>query len=971
MGPEAKKLISDLINLSAKSGNFKWIALALDNSSDALIHPSEDYNSIKPFLSAGRRLLAESLAVEPVDVSHCLSDWNDEGSSAGVTPLLRLCVGINLFDSRGEPQGALFLFDSQAGTLEQEQKDFIISVARLAEQHLEGDIVRELRFRLESQKSQLDMLSEVVRQTDNGVIVTDTQGFITWINEGFEKITGYSLAEVIYKKPGHLLQGKRTDPKTVEYIRHRLARQKGFDAELINYYRDGTPYWVKVHCTPRLSEVGELEGFFAIQTNIDAEKKREEKLKRALKLNETILNTLYDAVITTDIRGRITTVNPSLETMFGYPKSALIGESITKLMPSDIAENHSGFMRAYATNDQPSAIMGNLRSIYGRKSDGTHFPLRIAVTETQIGSDRLLVAALHDISESEDAKVELQRFKDTLDKTADCVFMFDVDMLRFIYVNQGACDQLGYAASELLEMHPFDIEPHYNTPDKLRELVAPLLGGDVSNLRFQTFHRGADGHDIPVDITLQLIVCEGKEPRFVAIVRDITQQVRQQQQIEHLAYYDSLTNLPNRRSVHEKIDASMNACSKEGTFGAVLLMDLDDFKIVNDTWGHRAGDDLLCEVAAQLSQTLEVGDFVSRLGGDEFLIIIDHLSSDSDAALRRVNDVTDRIMASVAKPIEALSGLKHLSISVGVVLYRDARVSASELMRMADIAMYDAKKSGKNCMSVFDDEMQLNLLAEEKLIVELREALLGEKEIVPWLQPKVNENGHVTGFEALVRWQHPEHGVMTPGQFIALAEGNNLIVALGDQVLLKSCEFMSALRDEFSVNDLSIAVNVSQKQLAMPDFPDKVKAVLTKTGLPAHVLMLEITESVIAENIQESIERMERLGRIGVQFSLDDFGTGYSSLSYLRELPINEVKIDRSFVESLLMDEEGYAMVRSILHMANSLNLSVVAEGIERDEEWQTLKALGCKAFQGYLFSRPKSLQDTRDAIQQRGFNEV
>jgi EAL domain-containing protein (putative c-di-GMP-specific phosphodiesterase class I) len=292
-------------------------------------------------------------------------------------------------------------------------------------------------------------------------------------------------------------------------------------------------------------------------------------------------------------------------------------------------------------------------------------------------------------------------------------------------------------------------------------------------------------------------------------------------------------------------------------------------------------------------------------------------------------------------------------------------------MRMADIAIYDAKKSGKNCMSVFDDEMQLNLLAEEKLIVELREALLGEKEIVPWLQPKVNENGHVTGFEALVRWQHPEHGVMTPGQFIALAEGNNLIVALGDQVLLKSCEFMSALRDEFSVNDLSIAVNVSQKQLAMPDFPDKVKAVLTKTGLPAHVLMLEITESVIAENIQESIERMERLGRIGVQFSLDDFGTGYSSLSYLRELPINEVKIDRSFVESLLMDEEGYAMVRSILHMANSLNLSVVAEGIERDEQWQTLKALGCKAFQGYLFSRPKSLQDTRDAIQQRGFNEV
>lgn len=588
--------------------------------------------------------------------------------------------------------------------------------------------------------------------------------------------------------------------------------------------------------------------------------------------------------------------------------------------------------------------------------------------KTQLDEKNELERAL---SLNQNIRAELQRFKDTLDRTLDCVFIMDAKTFRFIYVNQGACAQLSYSSSELLKMHAYDIKPHYNTHGKFYKLVAPLLNNQAPRLQFQTLHRHRDGFDIPVEIALQLIAFEGSEPRFVAIVRDVTEQLRQQQKIEHLAYYDSLTNLPNRWSVRQKIETSMNMCLQEGTFSALLLMDLDNFKAVNDTLGHRAGDELLCEIATRLAQILEERDSVSRLGGDEFLMVLDHLSANPDTALSQARDVGDQILASVAKPLEAFGSAKDISTSVGIVLYQDANIPSSELMRMADIAMYDAKKSGKNCLSIFDKQMQQNLLAEEKLTVELREALSRESEIVPWLQPKVNEHGRFIGFEALVRWEHPVHGVMSPGQFITLAEGNNMIVALGDQVLLKSCEFMSALYAEFSISDLSIAVNVSQKQLSMPDFPDKVESILSKTGLPGPMLKLEITESVIAENIEQSIERMERLRRLGTQFSLDDFGTGFSSLSYLRQLPIDEVKIDRSFVESLLMDEEGYAMVRSILHMANSLNLSVVAEGIERDEQWQKLKELGCKAFQGYLFSRPMSLQESWEVIQKMVLNEV
>jgi EAL domain-containing protein (putative c-di-GMP-specific phosphodiesterase class I) len=275
-------------------------------------------------------------------------------------------------------------------------------------------------------------------------------------------------------------------------------------------------------------------------------------------------------------------------------------------------------------------------------------------------------------------------------------------------------------------------------------------------------------------------------------------------------------------------------------------------------------------------------------------------------------------------------------------------------MRMADIAMYDAKHKGKNSFSLFDEAMQQRLMDEQSLTVELNAALTSSDEILPWFQSKVDQDGKLIGFEALARWQHPYHGLMNPGSFIELAERQNLMGPLSDQILLQSCRHMSQWRQQFHIDDLTVSVNISQSQLATRGFPDRVRQILLETGLPAQNLMLEITESVVAENIQHSIRQMEQLQELGVRFSMDDFGTGYSSLSYLRELPISELKIDRSFVESLLHDQDGYAIVRSILGLADSLRLSVVAEGIEHKEQWQALKALGCRGFQGFYFSRPQ-----------------
>ncbi|MFO8142619.1 MAG: EAL domain-containing protein [Marinobacter sp.] len=830
MSPKVRLALTDLLDFSATANNHQWMAVLFDDAREPVIHPAYLRESVMPCLEAAKKGLHWT-SEEP----HEFSIPIDSALSGTDNAQPGVCTVVILLDSDGNRQGVLFAEDGCPREPGEQQKNSVARTARLLEHHIDAGAIDDSKRILEAQETQFSVLSEVARQTSNGVVVTDNDGLVTWVNRGFQLMTGYSFDESLGKKPGAFLQGEQTDPQTIAHMSDRLSKGQGFDAELINYTRDGRPYWIRIHCELLRSAQGAVEGFMAVQTDINAEKINLEKLQHSLRLNRAILNTLHDAVITTDIEGVIRTVNPALGKMFGYPENALVGEPITKLMPPEIARHHPGHMSTYAEADKPSNIMGNLRSIQGVRSDGTRFPLRIAVTETTVNSERLLVAALHDLSD-----------------------------------------------------------------------------------------------------------------------------------IERLAFYDPLTNLPNRRLIRERLESSMIACSESGRYGAVLLTDLDDFKSVNDTLGHRSGDDLLIEVSGRFQENLTETDSLSRLGGDEFLFVLNDLASDPELALKTAIDTAQMLLESASQPSTTLDGARRVTSSMGLVLYRDRSLSVSELLRRADIAMYDAKRKGKNCVSVFDDFMQQKLLDDHELIKDLTAALENRNEIVTWFQPKVNETGEFTGFEALVRWQHPHRGLLNPGQFIELAETKNLIIPLGDLVLVQACERMSAWRQAFSIDHWTMAVNVSQSQLAMPDFPEKVEAILKQTGLPARVLQLEITESVVAENIYDSIEQMEQLRSIGVTFSLDDFGTGFSSLSYLRQLPIDELKIDRSFVENLLYDEEGYAIVQSILQLARSLNLSVVAEGIEKYEQWQILKELGCQRFQGYLFSRPQSPEDISTIIQQR-----
>jgi diguanylate cyclase (GGDEF)-like protein/PAS domain S-box-containing protein len=814
MGPVAERSVAELLSVGAESNHFDWIGLCLDNSDLPLIHPEES-EPICDVLPVAQEILGR-YGTELTDISSSIKRLVDSGQMSGCEEFSRpeFCVGINVFDTDNEHQGALFFLDRQPKELDEQQKRFIERLLALTEHHVEADKIRALQNQLEEKDQQLSLLSEVARQTSNGVVVTDAQGRVTWINRGFQKITGFSLSEMLGKKPGHVLQGDMTAPETKAYMHDQIRHRRRFDAEVINYYRNGTPYWVRIQCEPLYCSDGVFKGFLAIQTDIDSEKKHQSRLEHSLKLNQAILETLHDAVVTTDIRGQIKTVNPSLERMFGYSRSTLIGESISKLMPAQVASEHGHYMREYAARKgrSSSEIMGNLRSVKGQKADGTVFPLRIAVTETTANSEPLLVAAIHDITESEEAKIGLERFRQTLDSTLDCVFMFDSESFQFIYVNRGAIEQLGFSEHELLKMHPYDIKPEFNTFDKFQRMVAPLKNGDISHLKFQTEHQCKGGQRLPVEVSLQYVALDGDLPRFVAVVRDITEQQFHEETIERLAYYDPLTDLPNRRRIRKEIKATMAANAEKDVYGAILLTDLDEFKSVNDTLGHRSGDRLLVELARRYQQAVSDGDTVSRLGGDEFLVVLKDLHSDPTAAAEKAKDIAQGLLDSSSKPTKTLGTAKQVSTSVGIVLYKDEPASVSDLMRMADIAMYDAKRKGKDCYSVFDDTMQQNLLGEERLVSDLKLALSCEDQLVPWFQPKVDQYGTFSGFEALVRWHHPEKGFLAPGQFIELAEAKNLIVALGDLVLEQSCRQMATWREQFPIDEWTVAVNISQKQ---------------------------------------------------------------------------------------------------------------------------------------------------------------
>jgi len=450
---------------------------------------------------------------------------------------------------------------------------------------------------------------------------------------------------------------------------------------------------------------------------------------------------------------------------------------------------------------------------------------------------------------------------------------------------------------------------------------------------------------------------------YVATLTDITQRKSAEKEINSLAFYDPLTALPNRRLLFDRLKQCQTTGNRSEKYSALLLIDLDNFKLLNDTHGHDVGDQLLRRVAQKLSACIRESDTVARLGGDEFIVLLEELDGFSEGAANMTEAIGEKILAALKTSFQ-LGNIEHRSsASIGATLFMGNRTSMDDLLKQVDLAMYKAKEKGRNNLRFFDPAMQTIVLERAALETDLRKAV-EENQLVLHYQAQVVGDGRVTGVEVLVRWQHPQRGMVPPLDFIPLAEDTGLILPLGNWVLETACDQLAVWASQTELAHLTIAVNVSAKQFREHDFVENVLGIVKRTGANPRMLKLELTESMLVDNVDDIIEKMYDLKAKGVGFSLDDFGTGYSSLFYLKRLPLDQLKIDQSFVRDVLIDPADAAIAKTIITLANSLGISVIAEGVESNAQKDFLARQGCHAYQGYLFSRPLPVEDFEHFLQ-------
>jgi diguanylate cyclase (GGDEF)-like protein/PAS domain S-box-containing protein len=444
---------------------------------------------------------------------------------------------------------------------------------------------------------------------------------------------------------------------------------------------------------------------------------------------------------------------------------------------------------------------------------------------------------------------------------------------------------------------------------------------------------------------------------YVGIFSDISKRKEAEAQIHQLAFYDPLTELPNRRLLNERLQQAFSVGARSGHHGAVLFLDLDNFKTLNDTKGHDIGDQLLTEVAKRLDSCVRNGDTVARLGGDEFVVVLESLSSVPDEAATQADLVAEKIRYALGQPYQLANHVHRTTPSIGVVMFRGHQQSMEEVLKFADTAMYQAKTSGRNAIRFYDPVMQASIEARAELEEELRKVVELDQ-LRLYYQVQMDSRKRPLGAEVLLRWLHPERGLVSPAQFIPMAEETGHIVSIGLWVLQTACAQLKVWQNDPLTRDLTLSVNVSAKQFRSMDFVTQVQRTLVQSGAKPSLLKLEMTESLVLENVEDTIAKMRELKLLGVSFSMDDFGTGYSSLQYLKRLPLDQIKIDQSFVRDIVSDSNDAAIVQTIIAMSEVLGLNVIAEGVETEAQREFLDLRGCHAFQGYLFGRPAPLAE-------------
>ena len=658
------------------------------------------------------------------------------------------------------------------------------------------------------------------------------------------------------------------------------------------------------------------------------------------------LNSLGEGVIITDLDGRVVFINQQTEELLGWRCDELHGQPLHDIIHFQRADGS-----AYPVVEcdawislQTQTLRRNSDDVFTRK-DGTIIPVSHVTTPMRVDGRFLgLTIAFHDIRERKRAEAELKLQSTALSAAANAIFITDCN--GYIeWVNQAFERMSGYSAAESLGKNPRLINSGHHDRAFFKTIWETLLTGSV--WRGEVVERHKKGHLYTVEQTLTPIMEAGQVSHFIAIHEDISERKQAEEQIRYMALYDGLTGLPNRELLREHMQRALASANRNERLVGVLFLDLDHFKDINDTLGHDIGDKLLQQVAKRLRSCVRNTDSVTRFGGDEFAIIqTDLIHVDGCAAL------AEKIINTLAQPYHIDGHEVHSSASIGITLYPFDDGDMEQLLKHADMAMYRAKAEGRNNFQFFDVEMHHEVRERIYMETALRLAL-SAKQFHLVYQPQISLiDGEMTGMEALIRWEHPERGFIPPSEFIPIAESCGLIQGIGEWVLYSACQQLVQWQGE-GISKLRVGVNLSAYQLRELDLAVTVGRILEETGLEGQFLELELTESMLMENVGRAISTLQSLHDLGVNLAIDDFGTGYSSLSYLSQLPVHRIKLDQSFVREIYTKPQSALIAGAVVNLGRSLGLDVLAEGVETEKQLRYLQELGCDGVQGYYFSPP------------------